>query len=88
MKSEPKLTFFQKKEKNPLYKMVQKWWKITQEICKLWHSKIFTIFEKKNISWPVLMNIQQGEMMMSYPHNFVHVSFTKMVKISFSGMAA
>ena len=28
----------------------------------------------ENISWPVLMNIQKDEMMMSCPHNFVHVS--------------
>ena len=28
----------------------------------------------ENISWPVLINIQKGEIMMSCPHNFVHVS--------------
>ena len=39
----------------------------------------FHIFSE-NISWPVLMNIQMSELMMSSPHNFLHISFTKMTK--------
>ena len=31
----------------------------------------------ENISWPVLMNIQKGEVMMSCPHNYLHISFTE-----------
>ena len=40
-------------------------------------------FFSKNISWPVLMNIQMSESMMSFPHNFLHISFTEMTKISY-----
>ena len=36
----------------------------------------FHIFSE-NISWPVLMNIQMSELMMSSPHNFLYISFTE-----------
>ena len=39
----------------------------------------FTFFSE-NTSWPVLMNIQMSELMMSSPHNFLFISYTEMTK--------
>ena len=35
----------------------------------------------ENTTWPVLMNMQMSELIMSSPHNFLHMSFTKLTKI-------
>ena len=40
-------------------------------------------FFSENISWPVLMNIQMSNLMLSFPRNFLHISFTEMTKISY-----
>ena len=44
-----------------------------KEVVTFWNFKIFL----ENISWPVLMNIQMSELMMSSPHNFLHISCYK-----------
>ena len=36
-----------------------------------------------NISWPVRMNMQMSELMMSSPHNFPFIMYTEMTKISY-----
>ena len=41
------------------------------------------MFFSDNTSWPVLMNIQMSELMMSSPHNFLLISYTNMTKISY-----
>ena len=42
----------------------------------------FNFFRKTFLDqW--LVNIQMSELMMSSPHNFLHISFTKMTKISY-----
>ena len=41
------------------------------------------MFFSENTSWPVLMNIQMSELMMSSPHNFLLISYTDMTKISY-----
>ena len=54
--------------------------KIVWKIRKLWH------FERKfsrNISWPVDINMQMSEVMMSSPHNFPFILYTEMTKISY-----
>ena len=40
----------------------------------------FHIFSE-NISWPVLMNIQMSELMMSSPHNFLIYIVYEILKI-------
>ena len=37
----------------------------------------------RNISWPVDMNMQMSEVMMSSPHNFPFILYTEMTKISY-----
>ena len=37
----------------------------------------------RNISWPVDMNLQMSELMMSLPHNFPFILYTEMIKISY-----
>ena len=37
----------------------------------------------RNISWPVDMNMQMSEVMMSSPHNFPLILYTEMTKISY-----
>ena len=37
----------------------------------------------RNISWPVDMNMQMSELMMSSPHNFPFILYTEMTKISY-----
>ena len=80
-KSGLKITFFQKKQKNPL----TKWGKNDEnrirnmEVMTYWKYPFFLA----NISRPALMNIQYGEMMISWPHNFVHVSITEKKNLIF-----
>ena len=52
--------------------------KIGWKIRKLWHLK-FRKFSR-NISWPVDMNMQMSEVMMSSPHNFSFILYTEMKK--------
>ena len=58
--------------------MVQKWWKSDKKYGSYDILK-YPLF-LKNISWPVLMNIQQGEMMMSRPHNLYAFQLQKITK--------
>ena len=51
-------------------------WKISYDILK------FRKFSR-NISWPVDMNMQMSEVMMSSPHNFPFILYTEMTKISY-----
>ena len=57
--------------------------KIGWKIRKLWHFEVSQIF-KKTFSWPVDMNMQMSELMMSSPHNFPFILYTEMTKISYS----
>ena len=45
--------------------------------------KIGWIFFSRNSSWPVAMNMQMSELMMSSPHNFPFTLYTEMTKISY-----
>ena len=63
------------------HKTVKTWWKSVEkqgsyEILK------FRKFSQ-NISWPVDMNMQMSEVMMSSPHNFPFILYTKITKISY-----
>ena len=53
--------------------------KIGWKIRKLWHFEVSQI--SRNISWPVNMNMQMSEVMMSSPHNFPFILYTEMTKI-------
>ena len=55
--------------------------KINWKIRKLWHFEVSQI--SRNISWPVDMNMQMSELMMSSPHNFPFILYTEMTKISY-----
>ena len=50
-----------------------------KEVMTLWN---FTNFQE-TISWPVNMNMQMSELMMSSPHNFPFILYTEMTKISY-----
>ena len=56
--------------------------KISWKISKLWNFVKFRKFSR-NISWPVDMNMQMSEVMMSSPHNFPFILYTEMTKISY-----
>ena len=58
--------------------------KIGLKIRKLWNLK-FRKFSG-NISWPVRMNMQMSELMMSSPHNFPFILYTEMTKFHISAM--
>ena len=51
---------------------------------KKWIFFKFLIF-LENTSWPVCLNIQLDEVMMSYPHNLPHTSLMKLRKMIFFG---
>ena len=55
--------------------------KIGWKIRKLWILKFHKF--SGNISWPVRMNMQMSELMMSSPHNFPFILYTEMTKISY-----
>ena len=50
-----------------------------------WKIKSYDILKfrkfSRNISWPVDMNMQMSEVMMSSPHNFPFILYTEMTKI-------
>ena len=81
MKSTPEFNKFWKRKKKIPYRTVQKLWKSDKKEGSYDILK-FHIFSK-NTSWPVLMNIQMSELMMSFPHNFLFISYTEMTKISY-----
>ena len=62
----------------------EKLMKISWKIRKLYTLK-FRKFSR-NISWPVDMNMQMSELMMSSPHNFPFILYTKMTKFHISAM--
>ena len=43
----------------------------------------FTWFFRKTFDWPVLMNIQMSELVMSSPHNLSYILYMKCWKISY-----
>ena len=53
-------------------------WKI-RKVMTLWSFANFS----RNISWPVGMNMQMSELMMSPPHNFPFILCTEMTKVSY-----
>ena len=55
--------------------------KMSLKIRKLWHFEVSQI--SRNISWPVDMNMQMSELMMSLPHKFPLISYTEITKISY-----
>ena len=81
MKSTPEFNKFWKRKKKIPYRTVQKLWKSDKKEGSYDILK-FHIFSE-NTSWPVLMNIQMSELMMSSPHNFLFISYTEMTNISY-----
>ena len=81
MKSTPEFNKVWKRKKKIPYRTVQKLWKSDKKEGSYDILK-FHIFSE-NTSWPVLMNIQMSELMMSSPHNFLFISYTGMTKISY-----
>ena len=57
----------------------EKMMKIGWEIRKIWHFEISHFFE--HTFWPVLMNIQMSELMMSSPHKFSYILYMKFWQI-------
>ena len=55
-------------------------WLKNKEVMKFWNK--FRKFSR-NSSWPVAMNMQMSELMMSLPHNFPFTLYTEMTKISY-----
>ena len=55
--------------------------KIGWKIRKLWHFEVSQIFT--NISWPVDMNMQMSELMMSSPHYLPYILYIKFWKIQY-----
>ena len=58
--------------------------KIGWKIRKLWHFE-FRKFSR-NISWPVDMNMQISELMMSAPNNFPFILYTEITVFYISAM--
>ena len=81
MKSTPEFNKFWKRKKKIPHRAVQKLWKSDKKEGSYDILK-FQIFSE-NTSWPVLMNIQMSELMMSSAHNFLFISYTEMTKISY-----
>ena len=50
-----------------------------KEVMKFWSFENF----QDTFSWPVRMNMQMSELMMSSPHNFPFILYTEMTKISY-----
>ena len=65
LSSEERVNIFEQNSENLM--------KIGWKIRKLWHFRKFS----RNISWPVVMNMQMSELMMSWPHNFPFILYTE-----------
>ena len=61
--------------------VVKTWWKSVEK--KGSYDTLKFRKYSRNISWPVDMNMQMSELMMSSPHNFPFILYTEMTKISY-----
>ena len=51
--------------------------KIGWTIRNLWHFEALQIFKQHFLTWPVDINMQMSESMMSSPHNFPFILYTE-----------
>ena len=61
-----------------------KQWKLDENLLK--NKEVMTLWSFANFQetyWPVDMNMQMSELMMSSPHNFPFILYTEMTKISY-----